>query len=89
MLLLLTHQQGLFIAVCVLKMSVLAALCFRAYRPFKAIVLNNKFVIAASKKKGTPTASAASTPVASQAAAPTAAEAAASGGMSATKLSVR
>jgi hypothetical protein len=88
LLLLLMRQQGLFIALCVLKMSVLAALCFRAYRPFKAIVINNKFVIAASKRKATPAVPNAITPIASQAIAPTAVDAAVGGGMG-SKLSVR
>jgi hypothetical protein len=72
-------------------MSVLAALCYRAYRPFKAIVINNKFVVAANKRKGAPTGSSATTPIASQATATPTLTAAAAGGGSAmgAKLSVR
>jgi hypothetical protein len=74
-------------------MSVLAALCYRAYRPFKAIVINNKFVIAANKRKATPTVSSASTPTASQApATPTASTAAGTAGAAAgtgARLSMR
>jgi hypothetical protein len=38
-----------FITLCVLKIAVLGALCYRAYPPFHKVVVNNKFVVAARK----------------------------------------
>jgi hypothetical protein len=38
------HWQFIFIAVCVLKLAGLGVLCYRAFLPFKKIVLRNRFV---------------------------------------------
>jgi hypothetical protein len=47
--LLLLLLQVTFITLCVLKIVVLGALCYRAYLPFHNVVVNNKFVVAARK----------------------------------------
>jgi hypothetical protein len=44
------------VALCVLKIVAITALCYKAFRPFAKIVLNNKFVLAARKTNpSTPT----------------------------------
>jgi hypothetical protein len=47
------------VAMCVLKMVAITALCYKAFRPFAKIVLNNQFVLAARSKTNpsTPTTS--------------------------------
>eukprot|EP00953_Heterococcus_sp_UTEX-ZZ885_P020312 11370-Heterococcus_DN1.PRE.8 len=43
--------QGIFVAMCALKVVALTALCYKAYQPFLKIVVNNKFVAAARSNR--------------------------------------
>eukprot|EP00611_Tribonema_gayanum_P004132 TRINITY_DN13326_c0_g1_i1.p1 TRINITY_DN13326_c0_g1~~TRINITY_DN13326_c0_g1_i1.p1 ORF type:complete len:940 (-),score=218.52 TRINITY_DN13326_c0_g1_i1:433-3252(-) len=49
--------QWVFVTFCIIKMIALLLLCYRAYKPFSAIIVNNKFVqgagAASPQKSGT------------------------------------
>jgi hypothetical protein len=39
-----TRIQDTFIGVCALKVLAMAALCYKAYRPFQKIIVNNRLL---------------------------------------------